>query len=276
MKKLSLLTLIALFATFCYAAGVDTVVIYSNSMQKKINCVVITPDAARQPGASKWPTVYLLHGYSGNYSNWIKKVPALKAYADDWQMIIVCPDGDYSSWYFDSPVDKSMRYETYVSKEVPAYIEEHYPALSNRNGRAISGLSMGGHGALFLAFRHPGVFGACGSMSGGVNLYPFRDKFDIAKRLGDTIRYRKNWDDYSVLHVIEKKRPADSLAIIFDCGTEDFFYADNKALHQKMLKLKIQHDYIERAGAHNWDYWGNAVGYQLLFFHQFFDKYNKR
>lgn len=272
MKRLFLLTCTLVLAAAIHAAEVDTVVVYSNSMQKKINCVVIRPDAAKQPGDKKWPTVYLLHGYSGSYNNWIRKVPALKDYADEWQLIIVCPDGDYSSWYFDSPVDASMKYETYIAKEVPAYIEAHYPAIRHANGRAISGLSMGGHGALFLAFRHPDIFGACGSMSGGVNLYPFSNKFDIAKRLGDTIRNRKNWDEYSVINVIEKKRPADSLAVIVDCGTDDFFYADNKALHQKMMKLKIPHDYIERGGTHNWDYWGNAVGYQLLFFHRFFTK----
>lgn len=272
MNKSAVLLLTFLLSSLVNAANVDTITIYSNSMQKEISCVVIRPDAASQPGENKWPVVYLLHGYSGSYNNWIKRVPALKAYADQWQLIIVCPDGGYSSWYFDSPADASMKYETYIAKEVPAYIDEHYPVIRNPKARAISGLSMGGHGALFLALRHPDTFGACGSMSGGVNLYPFRKKYDIAKRLGDTTSNSKNWETYSVINMVEKKRPADSLAMIIDCGTEDFFYADNKSLHQKMLQLKIPHDYIERGGTHNWDYWGNAISYQLLFFRRFFDK----
>jgi S-formylglutathione hydrolase FrmB len=64
----------------------------------------------------------------------------------------------------------------------------------------------------------------------------------------------------------------DSLAIIFDCGNDDPFAGINRELHQKMLKLKIPHDYIERPGTHNWDYWSNAVQYQLLFFRNYFDR----
>ena len=265
-----------IFSFFFYlissAAVVDTVNIYSNAMQKNIKCVVIKP-AGKKNKTKAWPVVYLLHGYSGNYSNWIMKVPALKQYADEYNVMIVCPDGDYSSWYFDSPLDSSMRYETYITKEVPEYIDAHYPTIKDRKARAITGLSMGGHGGLFLGFRHAAFFGACGSMSGGVDLNSSRSKFDIIKRIGDTISHADNWKQYSVVNVIEKY-PKDSLAIIIDCGTEDFFYTINHQLHEKMLRLKIPHDYIERPGEHNWNYWSNAVKYQLLFFSDYFKKMN--
>jgi S-formylglutathione hydrolase FrmB len=254
-----------------YAANVDTVNIYSNAMHKSFNCVVIKPAVMMQTKGIAFPVVYLLHGYSDNYSNWIMKVPELKSYADEFKIIIVCPDGHFSSWYFDSPIDSAMRYETYIGKEVPAFIDANYPTISNRNGRAISGLSMGGHGGLFLGFRHADLFGACGSMSGGVDLASVRSRFDVIKRIGDTIQYAENWNKYSVIHVIENY-PKDSLAIIIDCGTDDFFYANNHALHEKMLRLKIPHDYIERPGKHDWNYWANAVKYQLLFFRNFFDR----
>ena len=64
----------------------------------------------------------------------------------------------------------------------------------------------------------------------------------------------------------------DSVNIVFDCGTEDFFYNINHALHEKMVKLKIPHEFIERPGKHDWAYWGNAVQYQLLFFNNYFKK----
>ncbi|HTD93519.1 MAG TPA: alpha/beta hydrolase family protein [Chitinophagaceae bacterium] len=264
MKKYVLWLCILFSAPGLRAATVDTVSIYSNAMHKSIRCVVIHPDSKEA-----LPVVYLLHGYSGNFSNWIMKVPRLKQYADEYRLLIVCPDGDYGSWYFDSPVDSSMRYETYIAKEVPAWIDAHYSTIKDRRARAITGLSMGGHGGLFLAFRHAETFGACGSMSGGVDLNSARTKFDISKRIGDTIRYVDNWKRYSVINIVEKY-PKDSLSIIFDCGTEDFFYPDNHALHEKMLRLKIPHDYIERPGKHDWMYWGNAVEYQLLFFKEYF------
>lgn len=251
------------------SATVDTISIYSYAMKKEFKCVVIKPSLT-QDESILLPVVYLLHGYGGWYSNWLIRVPELRDYADKYTLMIVCPDGGKSSWYFDSPIDSTMKYETYIGQEVPDYIETHYPAIRDRKARAITGLSMGGHGGLFLGFRHADRFGACGSMSGGVDLNFSRNKFDVVKRIGDTITYADNWKKYSVINVVDTY-PKDSLAIIFDCGTEDFFYNNNHALHEKMVKLKIPHEYTERPGKHDWAYWSNAVQYQLLFFSNYFE-----
>ncbi|MBS1921598.1 MAG: esterase family protein [Bacteroidetes bacterium] len=255
------------------ASSVDTINIYSDAMHKNIKCVVILPDSYSD-SSNHFPVVYLLHGYSGNFSNWITKVPNLKNEVDQWQLIIVCPDGNYSGWYLDSPIDTSMRYETYITKEVPAYIDSHYQTIKDRGARAITGLSMGGHGGLFLGFRHAGFFGACGSMSGVVDINFTKNKYDLIKRIGDTVKYADNWKKYSVMTIIDHY-PKDSLAIIFDCGNDDPFAGINRKLHQKMMKLNIPHDYIQRPGNHNWNYWGNAIQYQLLFFRNYFNKMKK-
>ena len=265
-----LIILFLIFSATISAATVDTIAIYSKTMKQEFKCVVIRPEE-RKDNQGPWPVVYLLHGYSGWYSNWIMRDPELKEYADHYNMIIVCPDGGYSSWYLDSPLDSTSQYETYIGKEVPDYIDAHYNSIKDRRGRAITGLSMGGHGGLYLAFRHANIFGACGSMSGGVDLNSSHNKFDIVKRIGDTINYAGNWKKYSVINVIENY-PEDSLSIIIDCGNEDSFYSINHALHEKMLQLKIPHDYIERPGKHDWYYWRNAVEYQLLFFRNYFER----
>lgn len=270
MKKYILFAFLFFVVYHSNAATVDTVSIYSNAMRKSFKCVVIKPSLKKNKAASL-PVVYLLHGYSGWYSNWIIRVPELKTYADAYKVLIVCPDGGYSSWYFDSPVDSTMKYETYIGKEVPDYIDAHYKTIKDRTARAITGLSMGGHGALFIAFRRSSFFGACGSMSGGVNLMSSKNKYDIIKRIGYTITHADNWKNYTILGAVNQKT-SDSLAIIFDCGTSDPFFNDNVLLHERMLLLKIQHDYIARPGKHNWDYWRNAVQYQLLFFRNYFEK----
>jgi len=87
--------------------------------------------------------------------------------ADRYGAIIVTPDGGVDSWYFDSPVDPTYRYETFVTQELIPYIDKLYKTVADRSGRAIAGLSMGGHGALYLAIRHQELFAAAGSMSGG-------------------------------------------------------------------------------------------------------------
>lgn len=270
MKRIVFIIYLVSTFNFGNAAIVDTVKIYCHAMKKDFKCVVIKPDSYKNV-ENKYPVVYLLHGYSGEFSNWIIRVPELKDHADQFQMIIVCPEGGYSSWYLDSPVDSSMRYETYVSKEVPEYIDKHYNTIKNRKARAITGLSMGGHGALFIAYRHADYFGACGSMSGVVDLNFVGHKYELMQRIGDTIQQADNWKKYSVINIIENY-PIDSLAIIVDCGIEDQFYSINKKLHEKMLLLKIPHEYIERPGGHSWTYWANAVKYQLLFFRNYFDK----
>jgi S-formylglutathione hydrolase FrmB len=91
------------------------------------------------------------------------------------------------------------------------------------------------------------------------------------KRLGDTINNADNWKKYSVPSIIEQY-PKDSLAITFDCGTGDPFFSSNHLLHEKMLALKIPHDYTERPGKHEWAYWRNSIQYHLLFFKNYFDK----
>jgi len=268
--KTALLLLILLCGPFAFGASVDTVSIYSAAMGNSRKCVVVKPDAY-QKGKARFPAVYLLHGYGGSYRDWISRVPALRQYADRYGMLIVCPDGGASSWYLDSPIDSSMRFETYIGREVPAYIDRHYRTIADRRGRAIAGLSMGGHGSLFIAFRQSETFGACGSMSGGVNLYASRNRYDISKRIGDTVHYAGNWKRYSALYFVEAA-PAQPLAIMIDCGREDPFFRDHILLHERLVSLGVPHEYVERPGGHSWDYWSHALPYQLVFFHQHFSK----
>lgn len=249
------------------AATVDTANTYSASMKKNIKAVVIKPEG--YSNAEKYPVMYLLHGYGDIYSGWIQKVPAIKELSDNYKFIIVCPDGNVSSWYFDSPVDPAWKYETYVANELVSYIDKNYSTIKDRKGRAITGLSMGGHGALYLAFRHQDVFGAAGSMSGGVDIRPFPLNWSLSERLGKYSDNQKRWDDNTVLGLVHLLTP-NSLKLIIDCGTEDFFYNVNTKLHEQLLYSNIPHDYITRPGGHTWQYWANSVQYQALFFNNFF------
>lgn len=268
--KSSLVIISILLTQFAFGK-VDTIQVFSNSMQKNVKCVVITPKKYKK-AKTNFPVVYLLHGYSGSYSNWISRVPNIDSLANVYQVIIVCPDAAYSSWYFDSPVDSSFRYETFTAIELPAYIDSHYKTIKNRKGRAITGLSMGGHGAMFLALRHPDIFGACGSMSGALDVSLIKKGYDVSKRLGDTTTNISYYNDWSVQSLLDNYDRKDSIAMIIDCGINDFIFAMSRSAHEKMLKLKIPHDYIERPGIHDWKYWANAVQYQLLFFRQWFSK----
>jgi S-formylglutathione hydrolase FrmB len=249
------------------AATVDTALTHSAAMHKDIKAVIVKP--ADYTAGKRFPVIYLLHGFSGNYSDWIKKAPAIVELADTYQVIIVCPDGNFAGWYFDSPMNSEWKYETYVAGELVNYIDKHYATLADKKHRAITGLSMGGHGALFLAFKHQDIFGAAGSMSGGVDIRQFPDRFGIEQVLGKYSEHPERWEQSSVVNMLYLLKP-NSLAITFDCGYDDMMYASNQELHQNLLERKIPHDYTIRPGGHSWEYWGNSINYQVLFFSRYF------
>ena len=272
MRILSFLSLFCFTVFSAFAAQVDTLRIESQSMHKTISNVVVLPNSYNQ--TKTFPVVYLLHGAGGNHKDWVNNIPVIKDYADLYGLMIVCPDGGTTSWYFDSPVDPSMKYETYVSKELVGAIDQKYKTIASPSGRAITGLSMGGHGAFYLAFRHQDIWGAAGSMSGGMDIRPFPNNWDLPKRLGSYAQNPENWEkniDINLVYLLDGK----NLKLIFDCGTDDFFYDCNKRMHELLLERKIPHDYTERPGAHTWKYWANSVKYHLMFFNDYFHPMGK-
>jgi S-formylglutathione hydrolase FrmB len=187
-------------------------------------------------------------------------------------MILVCPDGGYDSWYLDSPVDSTVKYDTHIAKEVVGMIDYYYHTVKSPEGRAVAGLSMGGHGALSLAIRHPEVFGAAGSLAGGLDLRPFvKNDWDLKGVLGDPLLHWNNWEENSVVNLLPKLK-GRNFPLIIDCGVDDFFLEANRTAHKKLLEEKIPHEYTERPGGHTHEYWGNAIDYQLVFFDKFFNK----
>ena len=263
----SVLLLFSVVAT--QAARVDTIMVKSPSMNKEVQVVYVLPDKALGEEAEACPVVYLLHGYGGNARSWVGLKPELPKIADEKGIIFVCPDGK-NSWYWDSPINPSYRYETYVSKELINYIDSQYRTYNNRKGRAITGFSMGGHGALWLAFRHPDTYGACGSISGGVDIRPFPQNWEMKQLLGPYSENPQRWNEYTVINQLPYNSKSGPLAIIIDCGYYDFFYTVNQKLHEKLRYYNIPHDFLTRPGGHTHEYWNNAIDYQLLFFYKYF------
>ncbi|MEI6865465.1 alpha/beta hydrolase family protein [Flavicella sp.] len=260
------------FTSSVFASKVDTLVVYSKAMNKEIKNVVITPDSYLNK-ESLFPVVYLLHGAGGDYSSWMNKAPDIKKYADDYNVIIVCPDGEKTSWYFDSPIDASMQYETYISEELVSAVDTSYKTIATSKNRAITGYSMGGHGALYLAFKHLDIWGAAASMSGGVDIRPFPLRWNISKRLGEYANNLEVWENNTVINLLYLLN-GENLHFLFDCGVDDFFYDANVRLHNKLLERNIPHDYIERPGGHTNKYWKNSIKYQMLFFSNYFKNTN--
>jgi S-formylglutathione hydrolase FrmB len=253
------------FALGIKAAQVDTLQIYSACMKRNVEVITIVPQQK-----DRCPVLYLLHGYSGNARDWITKKQNLPQLADKYGLIIICPDGK-NSWYWDSPMKTDSQYETFMTSELITYVDKNLPTIPRREARAITGLSMGGHGAMFLSMRHVDLYSAAGSMSGGLNVYKFPKNWKIKKLLGSAQKYPEIWKAHAAINQIERIHSGD-LKLVIDCGFDDFFYKVNQAFHQKLWQLRIPHTYTVRPGGHTWDFWTNAIDYQLVFFKKHFDE----
>lgn len=274
--KLSILAIlmvaIGLLSNKCeiQAQQINEVSIHSNKMDIGVNNLVILPANYDKSPSKKYPVIYLLHGHGGNQKTYLTVKPNLAELATQSQVIFVCPDGNVS-WYWDSPINPKSQYETYISKELIDYIDSHYNTIANKSGRAVSGFSMGGHGALWMAINHPDIFGAAGSMSGGVDIRPFPKSWNMSNSLGEYVDNKATWDKYTIATHVEGLRKI-SPNIIIDCGQDDFFFKVNENLHRDLAEKKIEHTYITSPGIHNAGYWNKMFDWQLAFFRDFFDK----
>lgn len=266
MRKLILCGALAWMVSWLFAAQVDTLSVRSESMRKGIKTIVVVPDVAKERAC---PTVYLLHGFGGNYKTWLQIKPELPRIADRMGFVFVCPDGA-GSWYWDSPRNPDVRYETFISTELVRFVDARYNTIKERSGRAITGLSMGGHGAMWNAIRHSEVFGAAGSTSGGLDIRPFPKSWEMYKQLGARDEHPDVWNTHTVINLVPGLENG-RLALIVDCGYGDFFFDVNQKFHEALLERGIDHDFLVRPGEHNNTYWRNSIDYQLLFFQKYFE-----
>ena len=225
-----------------------------------------------ETSARSYPVLYLLHGYSDDETGWIQFGEANTiadkgiANGDFSSCIIVMPDGKVT-WYCNSFDGKDPWEDMFIKEFIP-YIEKQYRIRSQKEFRAIAGLSMGGNGALFLSMRNPDLFSSCVAMSAGT----FTDEEILSDDTYD--RYFGNiygpkskdavsahWKAYSPFYLLDgvEKEKLKSIRFYIDCGDDDFLYKGNSALHVKMRDLGIPHEYRVRQGGHEWGYWRTGL-----------------
>jgi len=217
---------------------------------------------------TRYPVLYLLHGFGGSHADWLTRTK-LTDYAKAHQLIIVTPEGQ-NSWYTDSatvPIDK---FESYIVEELVPDVQQRFRALEMRAGRGIAGLSMGGYGALKFGVKHPDMFAFAASMSGAVGAASWRDEKDLpavlrpslTRTFGPAAGPVKQTND---LFKLVRELPAERLAklpfLYLDCGTEDELrlFGPNRALADLFVERQIAHEYRQLPGGHRWAYWDQQV-----------------
>ena len=176
-------------------------------------------------------------------------------------MIIVNPDGGEYGWYLDSAIVPENRYESFMIHELLPHIESR---LGGSNVRSVAGLSMGGHGAITLAWKHAGLFSSVSSMSGVVDLTRCRIKDSLTRLLGPYEAEPEVWHRHSSWHLIE--RAPDRLAgtpLRLSCGASDYYFSSNQDFSKRLTDFGLDHIFEASSGDHSWDYWTDQLARHL-------------
>jgi len=248
-------------------ARVETIKFQSKLVNTTLPYNVILPadyDASR---TTRYPVLYLLHGRTGHYSDWLNRTN-IADYASEYRLIVVMPEGN-DGWYTDSSTIASDKYESYILKELLPDVEQRYRTIEARYGRAIAGLSMGGYGAIKFGLKYPGTFVFAASMSGAFGVTRFTDK-DVSapgwKELNGLFgpvgsETRKANDLFEIIQNLPAERVRSLPFFYFDCGTEDapVIFPYNRELSALMYEKKIPHEFRELPGDHSWVYWDRQI-----------------
>jgi len=186
----------------------------------------------------------------------------------------VTPSAD-RSFYVNSR-DGKVRYEDFFIREFLPFIESHYRIQAERRTRGITGISMGGYGALRFAFRYPQLFGSVSAHSAAlVAKLPAVQASDpqsegLARVMGGAFGSpfdRAFWDRNNPFTLVEEGAHPTGMAIYFDCGTEDLFGFDGgaQAFHNLLVAKKIPHEFHLYPGGHDWTYFAEHFPASLEF-----------
>jgi len=248
-------------------ARVDTVRFQSKLVNETLPYNVILPTDYETSPNTRYPVLYLLHGLSGHYSDWITRTN-LADYAAQYRMIVVTPEGN-DSWYTDSATVPTDKYESYILKELIPDVQGRYRTIEARYGRAIAGLSMGGYGSLKFGLKSPSTFVFVGSVSGALGASHANEQESGASRWASSLKIfgppdsetRKANDLFLLVKGLTPDRIASLPFFYFDCGTEDsaYIFSTNHDLATLMAEKKIPHEYRELPGDHSWGYWDQQV-----------------
>jgi putative tributyrin esterase len=288
-------------------APVETVQFIAASVGREMRYNVILPSGYADPANAerRYPTLYLLHGAGNNYLSWTRFL-GVGLYAVDYEMIIVMPDAG-TTWYVNwarSDDDRLNAWEDYIVRDVIGHVDNRYRTVARRDGRAITGFSMGGYGAMTIGLRHPDLFVSVGSQSGALEYArTARGRLDRGEPASSPRQYAPTRQtqreqpnpliDLAGFSSIVDRTPTgqpfvtaaetdahDPFALVLqiprdqlpllhvDCGTDDGLIGASKAFVALLLRHDIPFDYMQLGGGHDPGYWIQTVGYFMGLHHE--------
>lgn len=242
--------------------GLRLITAKSKAIKGRIDISVYIPEAARN--RQNCPVVILLHGVYGSHWAWMMKggvhkvlEEMIKTHESEAFILVMPSDGLWGdgSGYTEH---HGLNFEQLMAKEIPAAVEQEIVQVGKDSTWYISGLSMGGYGALSLGLKYPDQFK-------GISAHSPITAFENFKSFVE-----EDWDESSVKgfeSIIDIARKAESIPPIrFDCGREDELFEANKILSEQLRESEIKYDFEILGGGHDWEYWSSAISNSLRFF----------
>lgn len=243
----------------------------ANSLASNGEFYLLLPDKQIPPFLANNPhyqrpvkTLILLHGYSGDCTDWLYNAP-VQDYMFKYNLAIVMPTGGLN-FYIDKK-ETGRQYCKFIGEDLVNYLRDTYGLCKNREDTLIGGLSMGGFGAFHTGFAYPDRFSSIIALSSALIIHKLKDmKPDMADPVmanyeyyvdtfGDLSKAEEADCNPEVLFLRNKENGIENPRVFMACGKQDFLYQDNLAMKQFLEKENADFKYVEGDGIHNWDFW---------------------
>jgi len=269
-------------------ARVDCESLTSTTLGRAIDyCVALPP--GYDAGTEKYPVLYYLHGLFEHDRSWSEHSgqqtwESLMSQGKIGKFIVVMPEGG-KSFYVNS-FDGHERYEDFFIQELVPAIDRNYRTTAKRETRGISGVSMGGYGALHLSMEHPDVFGSASAHSAAL-ISKFPNPLPAEGRWGHYAQILQEpfgaplnesyFDANNPLTLAEHPERFAGLKLYFDCGDQDRYGFDvgAKELDHILTSKNFPHQFVLRPGNHGWTYLDQYLHFSLEFHAQIFAQAGK-
>ena len=283
--------------------GLETEQFFSPAVARSMKFDIVLPPGY-QESEERYPVLYLLHGYMQNYTIWGRNLGAAFYARNLGDLILVLPDGG-NTWFVNYAVsDDGQRnnWEDYLIEDLIQYVDSNYRTIASRDGRAISGLSMGGYAAFTLALRHSELFVSMGSTSGalshartaaealrqGIDLRPRQRTVQVEAQIAEADEFIAQIIDIPGFSTQQERTPSglqfetpdqaaayDPFEILYnvpksqlphiylDAGTEDSLINEAREFIQILLVNNVPFDFMQERGRHNAEYWRRSIGHMM-------------
>jgi S-formylglutathione hydrolase FrmB len=285
LQYLLLVYLLCLPHTLLATGRVECNSLPSKILARRVPYCVVLPPSFDEDHVRRFPVLYFFHGLGDNEQFFVHSgawnvVEDMRDAGELKEFLIATPDA--RSTFYINARDGKERYEDFLVLEFFPYIETRYRVAAGRANRAISGISMGGYGALHLAFRHPQLFSAASAHSAALidklptflaGTAPNSPRSRVLGGVFGSPPDPSFWDQNSPI-AMARRADLAGLKIYFDCGDEDDFGFDSgaKALDKVLTSRHIPREFHIYPGRHDAAYFAEHLPASLAFHSRIFSK----